>query len=188
MNTAIKTFPVTLESERLILRKPAMKDAVEMTGILNNREVLKYMYRMEYPYRMEQAEEKIESILEMENGFGLGITLRDSRTLIGYVGLQGLHKIDDYTSAGLEYWLGKDYWGKGYASEAVSRVIDHGFKKMKMEIVYAHVFSPNEPSKNLLLKLGFKEDSRIRACEKCRADGDWMDDVRYELYKKGWKK
>lgn len=184
----MKFKPIKLHGERVVLRKLGMKDASAIKNILNDREVSKYMYRMSYPYGLGHARELIQSTLNREDGYGLGISLRGSNELVGYVGVHGMYKFDDYKSANIEYWIGKKHWGKGYAKEAVSTFLEHGFKKLKLNKISAKVFSPNEPSKSLLTKLGFKEVSRKTRCEQSKFDNQWMDEICYELPRNRWKK
>ena len=50
------------------------------------------------------------------------------------------------------YWLGKEYWGKGIASQALTQFLD----SVKTRPLYAHVAKHNIASKRVLEKCGFK--------------------------------
>ena len=50
------------------------------------------------------------------------------------------------------YWLGKEYWGKGIASQALTQFLDF----VKTRPLYAHVAKHNIASKRVLEKCGFK--------------------------------
>jgi RimJ/RimL family protein N-acetyltransferase len=50
------------------------------------------------------------------------------------------------------YWLGKEYWGKGIASQALAQFLD----LIKTRPLYAHVAKHNLASKRVLEKCGFK--------------------------------
>ena len=50
------------------------------------------------------------------------------------------------------YWLGKEYWGKGVASQALRQFLD----VIKTRPLYAHVAKHNIASKRVLEKCGFK--------------------------------
>jgi len=184
----MKFKPIKLEGERVVLKKLNVEDAQAVKAMLNDKEVTKYMYRMSYPYQIGHARELIRSSWDMGEGYGLGISLKDSNELIGYIGFHSIGKVDDYKSAGLEYWIGRKHWGKGYAKEAVTAFLEHGFKKMKLQNVHAKVFSPNRASMGLLEKLGFQEKSRSTHHEHCRFENIWMDEICYELPRKRWKK
>jgi len=50
------------------------------------------------------------------------------------------------------YWLGKEFWGKGIASQALTQFLDF----VKTRPLYAHVAKHNIGSKRVLEKCGFK--------------------------------
>jgi len=50
------------------------------------------------------------------------------------------------------YWLGKEYWGKGIASQALAQLLDF----IKTRPLYAHVAKHNVASRRVLEKCGFK--------------------------------
>jgi RimJ/RimL family protein N-acetyltransferase len=60
-----------------------------------------------------------------------------------------------YEEAGkpeVSYWLGKEYWGKGIATRALSEFLAHG---NKMRPIYAGVAKDNLGSRRVLEKCGF---------------------------------
>lgn len=56
----------------------------------------------------------------------------------------------------LGYWIGKPYWGHGYASEAAHRVIRFAFDELDAKLLTAGWFFDNPASGRILEKLGFK--------------------------------
>jgi [ribosomal protein S5]-alanine N-acetyltransferase len=62
----------------------------------------------------------------------------------------------------LAYWIGKDYWGKGYATEAVKRVIDFGFKELKLNRIWAAIMSKNKASGKVLKKVGLRYEGTLK--------------------------
>ena len=79
------------------------------------------------------------------------------------IGVVGLTLREDGDSAEIGYWIGRAYWGEGFATEAVRRVLLHGFGVQGVNRVEATVFPGNEPSIAVLTKIGFTEtgsDSR----------------------------
>ena len=53
------------------------------------------------------------------------------------------------------YWIGKDYWNKGYASEACSRIVQYALDDLEMDCLWAGYFEGNNQSKRVLEKVGF---------------------------------
>src|SRR5690606_40251496 len=79
----------------------------------------------------------------------LAITLREDGTLAGAIGLdvEPLHR-----RAELGYWVGLDYWGRGYCTEAALALVRHGFETMGLHRILAHHFSRNPASGRVMQK------------------------------------
>ncbi|PHR52493.1 MAG: GNAT family N-acetyltransferase [Robiginitomaculum sp.] len=55
----------------------------------------------------------------------------------------------------LGYWLGREFWGKGYASEAVGALVGWAEDEMGIKAIHADFFEDNLASANVLEKSGF---------------------------------
>lgn len=75
--------------------------------------------------------------------------------------------------------LGRQFWGKGYASEALRIVLRHYFDELRYQKVNATVYAFNEPSLALHRKLGFVEEGRIR--RNYYTDGEYHDEVLFGM-------
>ena len=63
------------------------------------------------------------------------------------------------------YWLGKPFWGFGYATEAAHRLVSHVFEALGLETVHAGWFYDNPASGHVLAKLGARHNgSQMRDC------------------------
>lgn len=82
------------------------------------------------------------------------------------------------------YWLVPEARGEGYATEAVSLLLDHAFETSGRHRVYARVVDFNEPSKALVERLGFTEEGRLR--EHVFLEGGYRDVVYYGLLREEW--
>ena len=89
----------------------------------------------------------------------LAITdLAESR-LMGSVGLD----IDQLNSnAEIIYWLGKEFWGQGYATEAAAAVVRYGFETLRLYRIYARYLARNRASGRVLEKLGMTHEGVLR--------------------------
>jgi len=81
---------------------------------------------------------------------------RESGLLIGEAGLFPLSPGGPDVALG--YAFGRDYWGRGYASEAAGSVLDEAFGPLGLEHVVAITREANAGSRNVLCKLGFRLD------------------------------
>jgi [ribosomal protein S5]-alanine N-acetyltransferase len=64
--------------------------------------------------------------------------------------------------AELGYWLGHDYWGKGYATDAVRQLVKYAFRERGLRRLEAHVHAPNLASARVLEKAGFVLEGVLR--------------------------
>jgi ribosomal-protein-alanine N-acetyltransferase len=100
--------------------------------------------------------------------------------LIGFVriGLGG------HRSGELGYAVRHDDWGKGYATEATSLMLDFGFRTLELHRIQAACGPDNRPSQRLLAKLGFTPEGRIR--DHVFTNGGWRDSLLYSILDHEW--
>lgn len=117
---------------------------------------------MPHPYTDGIAETWIsahEDEFQKGNSLILAITDREKNILIGSVGLYINKK---HQHAELGYWIGKEYWGNGYCTEAVAAVLDYGFNKIALNKIFAHYICRNDASGKVLRKNGFVSEGLMR--------------------------
>lgn len=94
------------------------------------------------------------------HGFGCrAIELRSNGRLIGACGLDlALQTGAAFNTPAVElyYRLGRDYWGQGYATEAVLETIRHAFHDLNIERLLANAARDNTASIALLERVGFE--------------------------------
>lgn len=81
------------------------------------------------------------------------VTLRDTGE---YIGESLISKIVGNYLGEIGYLFMKECWGKGYAQEAVTAVINYCFNTIRLSRLFAEIDKNNECSKILIEKLGFK--------------------------------
>ncbi len=106
--------------------------------------------------------------------------VNSSYRLIGNVGIHGIHPVN--RTAELGYLLFRDYWGKGYATEAVSLAVDYAFETLNLRKLFARVFAPNGASAAVLAKNGFVSAGRLSGQLYIKSHG-YVDEVYYELFR-----
>ena len=138
-----------LETKRLAMRAPRLKDAKTVAALANDRRIAENTARIPYPYKKSDA----ESFITRANAAGEAVflvTLRND-TVIGACGL-----VMQDNAPELGYWLGVNYWGKGYATEALHAVIDFAFTDLAHEALTAAARVTNPGSRRVLEKCGFQ--------------------------------
>ena len=138
-----------LATGRLFLRAPRREDSAAIAHLANDIRVAGNTARLPHPYRVEDAEEFIAAASRQEAQALFAITLE--RTLIGVCGLDPR---EDGPEIG--YWLGVEYWGQGYATEAARALIDHAFGQLGYEALAAGARVSNPASRRVLEKCGFQ--------------------------------
>lgn len=156
MNDNAKT--VTLTTERLILRPFQISDAETVAKLCNNYNIYKSTLYLPYPYTLDDAMkwiERHEGNAEKNRAYELAITDKASGVLFGAIALSNNHHSNNGEIA---YWIGEEYWGHGYATEAVEAIVQFAFEERKLHKVFARYFSTNPASGRVLEKLGMKQE------------------------------
>ena len=138
-----------LETERLTLRAPRHEDVKAIATLANDRRVAENTARVPHPYDVGDAERFVASVNRRDGEACFVIVLDDTP-----IGVCGLDPRDGGPELG--YWLGVRYWGRGYATEAVRAVIDHGFGELDFETLQAGARVSNPASRRVLEKCAFQ--------------------------------
>ena len=139
-----------IHTDRLILRKAISKqDKISLVSQIGDWEVVKWLANVPYPYTYNDLEDYL--LISDSNQFALNIFLNNK--LIGGVSLT----LDDDNYYDLGYWIGKDYWGKGYATESSKKLLEYVLDQLDSPKIKSGYFVGNFVSGNVIKKLGFKE-------------------------------
>lgn len=146
--------PEVIPTRRLVLRPPETADAGDLARLANDREVALQTRRMPHPYSLKDAEEWIATVTGSANEAETAFILvrRSDAALLGAAGF-AVTEEEDFE---IGYWLGKPYWGQGFATEALQAVIDHAFIRSGIERLIGRCRVANTPSRRVLEKCGFQ--------------------------------
>lgn len=152
----------TLTTDRLTLRWPRIADGATIETLAGRKSVADMTALIPHPYP-EGAAGQFIFASRLANARGEGLTLaitgkKRPRDLVGVVALQAadLARQRDCDHPFIGFWLGVDYWGRGYATEAVSAMIDLGFQETGARVFGAEALTHNVASLRVLQKLGFE--------------------------------
>jgi RimJ/RimL family protein N-acetyltransferase len=110
----------------------------------------------------------------------------DNNELIGNCGYSDIDLLNQTAEVGI--FIGnKKYWNKGYGTEALSLLLDYGFKALNLHNIFIRVYSFNERARKSYEKTGFKvigkkREALLRGNE--RHDIIFMDILYNEFYGK----
>lgn len=174
-----------VESERLILRDFVDEDWSAVLAYQSDPRYLR-VYGLSGRSR-EEVQAFVRLFLAQQEErpryqYQLAVTLKDSNRLIGNCGIR--KEAPDSQVANIGYELSPDYWGNGYASEAIGRLVAFGFGQLGLRRVWAKTTADNHASRRLLEKLGLRLEGRMRSHEYIA--GKWVDRLIYGMLADEW--
>jgi ribosomal-protein-alanine N-acetyltransferase len=159
-NRTFTPFPI-LTTERLTLRQLSISDDQEIFTLRSDSEINKYLDRQ--PSKtIEDARNFINMINEnIQKNVSLywAITLHETNTLVGTICLYGFN--DENNNCEIGYELLTNFQKQGIMKEAVEKVIEYAFRKIKVQKIEAFLHRENQNSINLLEKLLFENSNKI---------------------------
>ena len=174
-----------LRTKRLVLRQFRSDDAQRIHYLVNDKQVATGAHYMPYPFPAAAAEEwlaKHKELVREGRAAVFAVCLQattesnESPDLIGTVGL-AIVELDQRAEIG--YWLGREYWGNGFCTEAVVAVVEYGFEGLGLHRIFAQHISRNIASARVLEKAGFSKEGVFR--QHARKWGVFEDVVCYGM-------
>lgn len=154
---------VTLETERLILRKFTKDDAEAVfRNWASDDEVTKYLTWPTHK-SVENSTGYIDFCLgtyEADNSYQWGIVLKETGELFGNISAVKVEEEIDAVELG--YVSGRRFWGHGYMPEAVKAVIAFFFEEVGANRIYAEHDINNPNSGKVMRKAGMKYEGTLR--------------------------
>lgn len=173
-----------LETPRLILRPPEMRDAGRIRELAGDYQVARTMLRMPHPYPEGEAEEFVNlANVALEGGdfYALMMALKETDQIIGRIGLYPTY---EFGYAEMGYWAGVPYWGQGYMTEAARRMLRFAFEDLGLRRVFANCFTDNPASARVLLKTGMIHEGTLR--QHYMRFGEPKDIAYYGILREEW--
>jgi len=165
-----------IETNRLVLCRYEDGDAADLVLLANDWAISRWIPPIPHPYGDEDARDFIseaQTLVDQEREYQLAITRRSDGALMGTVGLH----VASRSIPELGYWLGKPFWGKGYATEAAQGMI--GFAGgLGLATLMARVFDGNDASAHVLANTGFALTETVEIPEPVRGH------KRYGIYQR----
>lgn len=137
------------------------------------------------PYTEDRAMDLISHMQGKAPGqpgwFQFALESRETGTLIGDIGFKAL----DAKQAEVGFTLSPEHWGRGYATEGLTAVLDHAFGLLQFHRVVAATDPRNQRSQKVLQRLGFRHEAHMI---EAYFDGtNWLDEDRFALLAREWK-
>lgn len=149
-----------LETDRLILRRYEEADIDTQYEIISDTRLQKYIKfpKLTKSEELECIKEWISNVEEDKHERWV-IELKEDHIVIGNISVNDINKKNNYCNVG--YVIRYDYWGKGYASEALKVVSDYLLNERQYYLVECSCNELNKQSSKVMEKAGFKKDGYI---------------------------
>jgi ribosomal-protein-alanine N-acetyltransferase len=175
-----------LITPRLVLRTFLTDDVPDIARLADDPRISRNALRIPYPYTEDDARKWLATQREdalAGTGAVFAITGKGDGALMGACGLEVCR---EHRRAEVGYWLGSDFWEKGYATEAATAVVGWGFSEMDLNRISATRFSDNPASGRVLEKIGMRWEGELR--RHVFHGGEFRDMVMYGILREEWER
>ena len=171
---------ITLETERLILRRFTVADAPAMyRNWASSEEVAKFLTWA--PHENEQVTADILKMwiadYEKPDCYNWVLELKSEGIVIGNISVVRIY--EETACAALGWCLGTAWWGRGYMPEAANAVLQYLFETVGMNRICANHDIGNPKSGRVMQKIGIQHEGTLR--QHGFARGRVFDDVWYGI-------
>jgi RimJ/RimL family protein N-acetyltransferase len=154
-----------LETERLSIRPwNAEDDRAAFTALTYDPEVMRYVHGGQ-PYSEAEVDEWFARQARWMREYDLcmgALIEKESGKLVGICGTQPLGTTGDLE---IGWWLAREVWGRGYATEAGGAAMRHVLETLQRPRVVAVIDLENEASKAVVRRLGMEYDRTYTGTE-----------------------
>jgi RimJ/RimL family protein N-acetyltransferase len=176
---------LNISSERLILRDIKLTDAKDMHGYRSDPNICDFQNWK--PQTLGEVEDFILNKIAKEfntpnTWYQIGIFIKGCGEIIGDIGVHFLE--EDNLQVEIGYTLSTGYQGKGYASEAVTALINFLFKNLNKHRITASVDPRNMKSIALLERIGMRKEAHFK--KSIWFNDEWTDDIIYAILREEW--
>ncbi len=173
-----------LQTARLRLRPFTDDDADALFALHSNAYVLRYWDGPPWSdrARADQFIKACRLLADEGTGARLAVDQLSDGAFVGWCGLTRWNSV--YRSASLGYCTEEAAWGKGFATEAASGLLEWAFDFLPLNRVQAETDTRNAASARVLEKLGFVREGTLR--EDCVVNGEVSSSWVFGLLRQDW--
>lgn len=144
-----------LETERLILRPLEKKDIDIIYAMRSDAELMRFIRE---PQNRSESADWIELVSSRWRTEKIGFCAMIEKSSNEFVGWCGLWTLKETGELEIGYAVARDFWGKGYATEAAIKFFDYAFERLQPEKIVAVADPENAASRRVMEKLGMRYD------------------------------
>ena len=162
-----------LITPRLTLRRMLVSDTEDMYEYASRQDVTKYLAW--YPHSSRDYTREYLQYLGGRYAAGMfydwAVVYEPDCKMVGTCGFTSFNCSSDIAEVG--YVLNPEYWGKGIATEALSRVLQFGFEELGLNRIEAKFIQGNDRSRRVMEKVGMSFEGILR--ESMMVKGSYMN-------------
>tara|TARA_B110000503_G_C6955110_1_gene332644 strand:+ start:90 stop:638 length:549 start_codon:yes stop_codon:yes gene_type:complete len=178
-----------LQTERLILRPWVDDDLAPFAKICGDAEVMEF-----FPQSLTEEEShnlgiRIQSLIN-ERGWGAwAVEIPNQKKFIGLVGLHRPTANLPFSPCVEILWrLSKEFWGKGYATEAANESLRYAFTALNLTEVVSFTTLANLPSQAVMQKIGMSNTGNNFMHPDIEAMHPQCEHVLYKISREEWER
>ncbi|GAA3248503.1 GNAT family N-acetyltransferase [Pseudonocardia petroleophila] len=178
-----------IETERMVLRRFTPDDVDDLVALHNDPAVMRYLGPCD-----ETAEHVRDVLLPYYRSFdrpggGYGYRAaieRDGGAFLGWFLFRPAREDPQPGVIEVGYRLHRAAWGRGFATEGASALVDRGFTELPIHTVVADTMTVNTGSRRVLEKLGMRHVATVHPHYDDPVPGTEHGDVLYALTRAEW--
>lgn len=173
-----------LKGKKVVLRPVKLSDAERFVKWFNDSTVNKFLNirRLTLKDEIKYIKERLKN--KSKDKISLCIDSKEGEH-IGNCALEDINL--DYRRATFGIMIGnKDFWNKGYGTEAAKLLLNYGFSKLKLHRIDLDVYEYNARAFKVYRKLGFKKEGVKR--EYTKLNGKYFNAFSMSILESEWTK
>jgi ribosomal-protein-alanine N-acetyltransferase len=152
----------SIRTSRLFLRPLSQADAPAMFAIMADPDTMRFWDWPAFTDPDTVEEIVAAQLADMEAGNALywAVCLQKDGPAIGCCDLSEIDR--HHARAEVGFLFGRESWGQGYATEAMTAIADYAFDALGLQRLWARFHAGNDKSRALLERLGFAYEGTLR--------------------------
>lgn len=173
---------ITTRTARVIIRSPTIDDSAELTALA--RKSHDFHAGLVHPPSTARVYRAALERWSSDANEAFIIARKDDDRIVGMANFSQIY-YGPLCSAYLGYWVGQPFAGNGYMTEGVALALNEAFGRMKLHRVEANLQPRNDPSRELVKRLGFRQEGF--SPRYLKIGGRWRDHERWAILSDEWR-
>jgi RimJ/RimL family protein N-acetyltransferase len=176
----------SLKGNQMTLRPLTLEDAPVVHQLAGTREIADTAVSVPHPFPEEHVKAWIAAqsdAFARKAGLAFAIELEETHELIGVISLRDMDV--ENCRAEMGFWLGQQWWGKGYGTTAARMLLDYAFRELGLNRVHAFYLVRNPASGRVLEKIGMQREGVLR--QPVRKWGKFENVVLVSILRQDWE-